>query len=263
MAYHRFVAALVVLLTTVTACASPFADDESDAVPSDTLDRRLAARPEVVDDAPNVSTTTAISDADPAERVVSPSPSRDEPRSSTTARADDEGDEDHEADENPPATFRVAGDQSDPTGDHGLEGPDTADAVRVTIEARDGTARVSVEFAAAVPERLGDEEVMGVGVDLYRPGNDDLGRSDYQVFADGGPDGWFAYLQTPEGFVPYPGRFILAGPRMIWELPWSSLGGLDAGAFRAFVDWSGPGVAVVKRVSQDWVPNSGRASFRR
>lgn len=256
MSRHRFVAALVALLTTVTACASPFADDEPDAVPSDTLDRRLAARPEVVDDAPNVSTTTAISDADPAERVVSPSPSRDEPRSSTTARADED-------DEDPPATFRVVGGESDAAGDHGLEGPDTADAVRVTIEARDSTARISVQFAAAVPERLGDEEVMGVGVDLYRPGNDDLGRSDYQVFADGGPEGWFAYLQTPEGFVPYPGRFILAGPRMTWELPWSSLGSLTTGDFRAFVDWSGPGVAVVKKVSQDWVPNSGRAPFRR
>lgn len=258
MSRRRFVAALVALLAVATACASPFADDEPDAVPSDTLDRRLAGRPEIVGDAPTVSTTIPVSAEDPSEGVAPPtSRSDDEPRSSTTARAVDADDED------PPTTFRVVGDRSDATGDHGLEGPDTADAVRVTIEARDSTARVSVEFAAAVPERLGEEEVMGVGVDLYRPGNEDLGRSDYQVFADGGPEGWFAYLQTPEGFVPYPGRFILAGPRMTWELPWSSLGSLTTGDFRAFVDWSGPGVAVVKKVSQDWVPNSGRAPFRR
>lgn len=261
MSCHRFVAALVALLAVVTACASPFADDEPDAVPSDTLDRRLAGRPEIIEEAPPSSTTTPVSAEDPPEGVAPP-PSRsdDEPRSSATAQPGDDLDE---VDEEPPPTFRVIGDQPDVEGDHGLEGPDTADAVRVTIEARDGTARVSVEFAAAVPERLGEEEVMGVGVDLYRPGNDDLGRSDYQVFADGGPEGWFAYLQTPEGFVPYPGRFILAGPRMIWELPWGSLGSLNAGDFRAFVDWSGPGVAVVKKVSQDWVPNSGRAPFRR
>lgn len=161
----------------------------------------------------------------------------------------------------PQPAFRVVGSRSDATGDSGIEGPDYGDAVEVLVQARGDTARISVEFAADVPEHLGDDEVMGVGVDVFRPGNE--GDSDYQVFADGGPEGWFAYLETPEGFVRYPGRFLLAGSRMTWELPWSAVGDLARGEFRAFADWSGPGVAVVNKVSQDWVPDSGRSGFRR
>lgn len=166
-----------------------------------------------------------------------------------------------EPSESPESGFRVVGDESDAAGDIGLQGPDHADAVRVVIEADRVTARVTVEFVGEIPERLDEGEVMGVGVDLHRPGSD--GDSDYQVFADGGSDGWFAYLQTPDGFVEYPGRFLLAGSRMIWEVPWSSVGNLREGAFRAFADWSAPGVAVLYEASEDRVPDAGRSTFRR
>jgi hypothetical protein len=160
--------------------------------------------------------------------------------------------------------YRVVGSLEDTRGDQGLEGPAYADLRAVTVE-DDGThARVTVALSAALPLRAKDRESLGIGVDVYRTVTQ--GESDYQLFADGGPDGWFAYLQTPKGFVRYPGSFALSGTRMVFTLPWSSLGGRRTGRFSAFADWTQggrPGTLGGNASSQDLAPAVGSTAYGR
>jgi hypothetical protein len=123
---------------------------------------------------------------------------------------------------------------ADVRGDHGA-GPGYADLVSLTLE-DDGTSlRVSVEVGGTVPGRLADGEVQGIGVDLFRSRQDE---SDFQVFLDGGSGGWRGFLQTPRGFVPYPGTVAVEGPMLVTVIPWSSLGGRAGAQVSAFADWS-------------------------
>jgi len=130
---------------------------------------------------------------------------------------------------------------TDASGDQGLDGPTYGDLREVRIE-DDGTrARVTVTMGGALPAHPVSRESLGIGVDLY--GRTTQTESDYQLFADGGPDGWFAYLETPRGFVKYPGTFALSGARLVFTLPWSSLGSRTSGAFSSFADWTQGGKA--------------------
>ncbi len=117
---------------------------------------------------------------------------------------------------------------------------------------------VSVDMDRDVPARLSRGEVMGLGVDLYRG---DAGESDYQLFADGSADGWYAYLQTPQGFVEYPGELRMGGTRIVFDVPWHSVGQTGHGRFRAFADWSMSN-GVPRPASEDFAPDGGTAEFR-
>jgi hypothetical protein len=112
-----------------------------------------------------------------------------------------------------------------------------------------------------VPSKLPRDETMGVGVDFYRTGTQT--ESDYQLFADGEPDGWFAYLQGPDGkFVRYPGTFGVGGRRLEFTVPWSALGSPASGSFTAFADWTRD-TSPTNVSGQDHAPNLGKASFTR
>ena len=141
--------------------------------------------------------------------------------------------------------------------------PGYADMTAVTIEDNGDEARVTVDVDGSLPTQLADGEVMGIGVDLYRQGN--AGReSDWQLFADGESTGWYAYLQTTRGFVRYPGTFALGGNRVVFTVPWSSLGGSRSGTFTAFVDWTRRSSSVTGNDgSNDFAPLAGRATYSR
>ncbi|HVE47494.1 MAG TPA: hypothetical protein VNA57_12210 [Acidimicrobiales bacterium] len=147
----------------------------------------------------------------------------------------------------------------DPAGDAGLLTPPYVDVVRVSIEDDGSRARVVVDVAGALPQQLPADEVAGVGVDLYVG---DRPSSDYQVFADGSPDGWFAYLYAEGDLVRYPGSFALGGSRMVFELPWNTVGDRAVARFSAFYDWSKDAVPV-NRVGEDHAPATGTAPLRR
>jgi hypothetical protein len=136
-------------------------------------------------------------------------------------------------------------------------GPTYTDLEWATVERRAGRARVTVKLEYPVPRRLQEGEVMGIGVDFFRSGGSE---SDYQLFADGSSDGWFAYLHTPGGLVRYPGRFRVGSGAIVFELPWRSLGGPRPGRFSAFLDWSQQ-APVRSRSASDRVPNTGRATL--
>lgn len=160
------------------------------------------------------------------------------------------------------APFRRVGETADRTNDTEGSGPPYADLVAVTIDDDGTNARVTVAFDGNVPARLPADETMGVGVDFFRSATQI--ESDYQLFADGQPEGWFAYLQTPGGkFVKYPGRFGVGGNRIEFVVPWSALGSPASGLFTAFADWTRDGGTLNNPFSEDHVPNLGKASFSR
>ena len=160
----------------------------------------------------------------------------------------------------PAAPFRTVGSVSDRRGDAGTGTPAYADLTAVTIE-DDGTqARVTVRFAGPLPTRLPAEETMGVGVDLFRTRTQI--ESDYQLFADGQPEGWFAYLHTPDGFVKYQGTFGIGGDRLVFTVPWSALGSPTAGTFKAFADWTRTATPV-NLAGEDFAPELANEPYAR
>lgn len=132
------------------------------------------------------------------------------------------------------ATWSPLLDVADPAADHG-RAPGYADLVRLVLEEDGRNLRVTVRLADLVPGRLADREVEGVGVDLFRG---DAQESDFQLFLDGGGHGWRGFLQTPRGFVRYPGTVAVDGAVLTTTVPWAALGGRRAVEVAAFVDWA-------------------------
>ena len=157
--------------------------------------------------------------------------------------------------------YRQVGTVSDLRGDQGREGPGYADVLGVLLE-DDGTRlRATVRTGGTVPLQPAAGEVLGIGVDLYdRSGEFE---SDYQLFADGGADGWFAYLATPKGFVRYPGRFVITGDQLVFTVPWSAVGGRRDGWTKAFVDWTreGGGTLGGNATANDRAPLTGSTRY--
>jgi hypothetical protein len=147
----------------------------------------------------------------------------------------------------PPSSWALLRTATDPGADQGA-GPGYADALELTL-AEDAThLRIAVRLGGAVPARLAGREVQGIGVDLFRGGG---AESDFQVFLDGGDHGWRGFLQTPDGFVRFPGTVTVAGATVTSVLPWASLGGRATADVSAFVDWAdGAGRAGVDTVAR-------------
>jgi hypothetical protein len=122
----------------------------------------------------------------------------------------------------------------DPAVDHG-DGPGYADLRDVELRESGGRLAVSVRVGEVVPGRLVEREAQGVGIDIFRSRSDE---SDYQLFLAGGVDGWRAFLQTPRGFVDFPGTFAVTGPTLEVVVPWSAVGGRSGGEVSVFADWS-------------------------
>jgi hypothetical protein len=134
----------------------------------------------------------------------------------------------------PDASWAGLADLEDPAADHG-NGPGYADLAAVTFRERGDDLGVSVTMRSVVPGTLADREVQGVGIDLFRSSSDE---SDYQVFLDGGRHGWRAFLQTPDGFVDFPGTFAVERRTLHVTVPWQAVGGRERAEVSVFVDWS-------------------------
>ena len=228
---------LLLLLLTAIVFASGCADDGDD--PSDldsTTPTSARGRPAVV-----VTTTTTIAATGPG---ATPAKDASDPRSSTTA---------------PTPTAR-AGRVDDPAGDAGAAAATYADLRAVEIGSRGDTLVVTVTLAGAIPARLPAGEVEGVGVDLFTASSSE--ESDWQLFADGEPDGWYGYLDGPDGPTALPGTLTVDGDALVFELPWSAVTDPASGTFSAYVDWSRDGVPT-NTVTSDHAPDTARTEFRR
>lgn len=162
------------------------------------------------------------------------------------------------------SSYRVVLALTDATDDQGLDGPSYADLRRLEVADGGHLARVTVVLGGPLPARTAARESIGLGVDFFRSATQ--ASSDYQLFADGEPDGWFAYLETPQGFVRYPGTFALGGDRIVFTVPWSSLGGPSRGYVSAFADWTEggrPGTLGGNAASQDRAPTVGSSAYAR
>jgi len=107
-----------------------------------------------------------------------------------------------------------------------------------TIDIADnGTyCRVTVVVAGRLPGQVPSGDTLGIGVDFMRTVAQTEGQ--YQLFVDGEADGWFAYLRGPRRYITYPGTFAVGQDRVVFTVPWSSLGNRRSGRFNAFADWT-------------------------
>jgi hypothetical protein len=241
----RVAVALVVLALLLTGCKSGKAPIEE----SETLDERLGAAPAIIDP----SSTTLP--GDPATSTSAPGGGG---ATSTTRRPSTGGTSPGGGPTTtiPPVPFRPLASVTDRTGDAGLEAPPYDDFTSLRVEENGSHARFTVEFAANMPPVLADGEVMGIGIDVYRGGRE----SDYQVFADGSDEGWLAYLHVGRNFVRYEGTFELGANRLVFTVPWSAIGGRQAGEVAAFADWSQEGT-LLNKAGQDKAPDRTKAAF--
>ncbi|MCA1832998.1 MAG: hypothetical protein ABR548_09205 [Actinomycetota bacterium] len=148
---------------------------------------------------------------------------------------------------------------SDATGDAGSKAPAYADLIEVTVESDGTNARVTVTMNGDVPSPMPSGEEMAIGVDIFRTENQREG--DYQLYGSGDQNGWVAFLDTPRGFVKYPGTFQIGGPALVFTVPWFSLGSLRSAYARVFMDWDRNGV-VLNDVGEDHAPDGGTFRYR-
>lgn len=237
-------------LLAASACAAPAPQVFPSPAPS------LAARPSALAvDAPSAEASVDESDSatDPASGGVTDPSDGQVPTDPASAEA---GTEPAAA---PRTPFTTIASIEDPEGDVGIEGPDWADIVGLLLEDDGATLRVTIDFADTLPPALGEDEVVGIGVDLLR---EDDGESRYQLFVDGGSDGWYAYFQRHDGFMAFPGSFSLGGFRIVLTIPAEVIGNPVEGEWRSFLDWSGKGL-VLRPVAYDRAPEEGWHAFRR
>jgi hypothetical protein len=162
----------------------------------------------------------------------------------------------------PAGPFRTFATLTDGRSDAGLSTPAYADLRLVTLAANDRDLRVTVVVDGELPQLVGADDTMGIGVDLY-PSRAQR-ESDFQLFVDGQPEGWYAYLDTPRGFVRYPGTFALGGSRLVFIVPLTTVRSPVVGRFSAFVDWSRRSSGLTGNASSnDYAPTLGTKRFTR
>lgn len=180
------------------------------------------------------------------DRAAKAGPSRAEartsrPRTATTARGRTRAG-------SAPVEWRELLDLADRRGDAGA-GPPYADLTALRLAGSSRGLRITVATAGRPPSALAAHAVEGIGIDFYRSRADE---SDHQVFLDGGSYGWRAFLQTPHGYVRFPGTFAVDRRHFVIDVPWSAVGGRRPSEVSAFADWSGGDGAS----SADTVPRS-------
>jgi hypothetical protein len=242
---------------TLTGCVSG-SKDEGAGTPQ----RALAVRPSSLAPVPTDTVAPSASSSAPASGSARPGASHGSsggPSAAASASAAGGGPAPSGGGA-PEAPYHQVGGTTDRGNDAGASTPAYADAVAVTVEDNGPNARITVSMRGDVPARVPSGETIGLGVDFYRS-RTQL-ESDYQVFADGEPDGWYAYLETPHGFVKYPGTFGLGGRRVVFTVPWTSLGGPSAGFFSAFVDWT-RNATPANLAGEDHAPDLTNAPYTR
>lgn len=240
--------AVLPLIGLLMGCAAPWADSDADVASG--LDRGLAAPAQ-----------QNLSAGDPAATV---DPSRGGPAGQSTAGG--------ATDTTPSTGASGAGSEASPSeagarrlalqhdaaADAGLQAPAYVDLVGVELVDLGGVLRATVTVAGPIPRALEESQAAGIGLDLFAG----AGReSDYQIFLEGAADGWFAYLEGPNGLMQFAGTFELDADRFVVEVPWKSLGNQRAGELSVFADWSSARLTLAVS-SEDHAPDDGRVSYR-
>lgn len=225
---------LVILVLGLAACAQP------EAAPSPTLDPELGVAPTVRETEPTAVTSPAVAAPDDEAAAASPTPAAsgevaarapspapvDSPAPVATQAPAASADA-TPADTNEPIVLLAV---SDRVGDHGARGPDWADLRSLELVEIANDLRVTIRFEGQLPSQPPEGEVPLIGVNI--------GDEGYQLFVEGGGESWAAYLDTPDGFVAYPGTFELAGRALVLQVPFNAVGSPTRAPVRTFVEWS-------------------------
>lgn len=224
------VVALAVLAIALAGCAQPQAD------PSPELDPELGVAPSVSPDEPSPAASPTASAAAPSPSPAegaSPAAAQDAaaPASQGSPPASQSGDGSSGDGGAPQASTPVVLlAVADAAGDHGARGPDWTDLRALELVEVGNDLRVTLRFGGQLPAAPPEGEVPLIAVDI--------GDDGYQLFVEGGGESWAAYLDTPQGFVAYPGTFELAGSAIVLQVPFNAVGSPTRAPVRAWVEWS-------------------------
>ena len=220
---------LAVVVVLLAGCAqrqapTPNPEPEQAVLPSVTDSDPVP----LIEAAPPAEATASEPTATDASTEAAPAPSTDQDPAEPQPQGETREEQDRQPSSDPVVLLSVG----DRTGDHGPEGPDWADLTAVELVEIGNDLRVTIQFAGALPSTPAEGDVPLVGVDI---GEGDRG---YQLFVEGGGQSWEAYLQTPQGFVQYPGTFQLGGRSIVLQVPFNAVGSPTRAPVRAFVEWA-------------------------
>lgn len=258
-AWRRALVALgLVAVLGSTACVSPFgkkSNDDGDArVGLPHPDMGITPEPLVGAEGPSASETTALPGSTPGPTGTTTPAIPGTPTTTATTRP---GGSTQPTATTIADTYRTVTTSSDPRGDHGAEGPPYADLVTLRVDRGTRSMRFVVDMDGDLPAALAAGEVQGVGIDLFRGLTLE---STYQVYVDGGSDGWRAFFQHGTEFVAYPGTFRLGGRRLEFVVPLDAFTGGAPERVSAFADWSRDTQAG-KRHAEDLLPELGSVAI--
>ncbi len=232
----------------------------SDSGFSDKPDRELAGRPSALPSGRVAPVASGTATPPASGAPVRPGAGSARPSGGATTSAPSGGPTPTREPGGEPVTWRTVAEISDPAGDEEGDAPPYGDLAGVRLEEGGKWLRVTIFMQGAVPRQLPADEVLGTGIDFFRSLTQT--ESDYQLYVDGQPDGWFAYLHTPRGFVKYPGTFGIAANRLEFVIPWSAIGNPSSGRYSGFADWTRK-VPVQNQSGEDHAPLIGSAEFNR
>lgn len=148
--------------------------------------------------------------------------------------------------------FAVVDDQGTP-GESGIGGPAYSDIVRASIEDRGSAYEITLRFAGALPERVGDNENLIAGVGLT--GADDR---TFAVMLQGTREGWNAVYQKGGSSFEVE-DWAIEGSQVVWTIPKSQVDvgeSFEWGASLRLLDFGGTGMH-----RGDKAPEAGPRSY--
>lgn len=118
--------------------------------------------------------------------------------------------------------------------------------------------KAMASFAAALPARMPDNRTVATnGIQLLLPKD----KKAY-LYAEGGPQGWKAYLVRNKTSALPPGAFSLNGTEMHWSVPWAELGNPTRIDWGLHLSWTRTTLLKVD-YAFDSAPDSGMERLRR
>jgi hypothetical protein len=134
--------------------------------------------------------------------------------------------------------------------------PDYPDIVSARVEGSAKSFRVTLTFRASLPDKMPDDKTyMVTGFGLTGP----KGENGYAFGAQADKDGWKPYGGKNDG-DGYSGKLSINGAVMVFDTPWSAVGGPRPFEWYAQSTWF-KSLAGTTHYSLDNVPNEGPAKY--
>ena len=157
-----------------------------------------------------------------------------------------------------PSLARASVAIADPATDAKSQGipPRYTEVAEARIEGLGKRVRLTISYAAAVPERVGKEQYMVVafGITGQKEGEG------HGIGAVANEKGWEPYAGAKGENEKFPGSFRISGNEIVFEVPWSYINGPRAFEWYASSGWYGK-IANQTHWAFDGVPNEEAGDF--